>query len=171
MPTWTYRGSTPLIINRQSIASAATTAVLPLGTIVRAVSSVGEGEFIYWPLCASAAAGIMLTMKQSASGVASSAATANTANQGRPIGVAMCSGTGLYGFLQISGQAVIKKAAVKVNPAAKIFQSSTAGRITGATASGKQVLNAVATPSATVASTTSTVVVMLDRPFLQGQVV
>ena len=165
------------IIDRQSIASAASTAVVPVGTEIRAVdATLGEATFKYLPGCASTASttfvGTMVTYSIHASGQASTAATANTANQGRPVAVCMAKVlSGQYGWFQIVGQASIKKTAVKVSPASKIFQSATKGRITGATASGKQILNAVATPTATVASATSTVIVEINRPFLQGQVV
>lgn len=168
-----YRFTTPIVVGKPSgITSASTVPVVPVGTERLAVDSTrGEATFKYLAGCASAALGIMVTWKQSLSGVNSSAATANTANQGRPLAVAM--GTvpsGTYGWFQITGAAIIKKAAVRVSPSAKIFQSATAGRITGATASGKQIVNAIATPSATVTSATSTVIVQINRPFLQGNV-
>lgn len=169
-----YRFVDPLVVNApSSIVSASTTPVVPVGTERRAVDSTrGEGLFKYLPGCDSADAGIMVTWKQSLSGVNSSAATANTANQGRPLAVAMAAvPSRTYGWFQIAGFAIIKKTAVKVTAGSKIFQSATAGRITGAAVTGRQILNAVATPSATVASATSTVIVEINRPFLQGQVI
>lgn len=176
MATWKYSAEAR-IIDRQSIASAASTAVVPVFTEIRAVDATqGEATFKYLPGCASTATttavGTLVTFQQTASGAASTAATTNTANQGRPVAVVMAKVlSGQYGWFQIVGQATIKKAAVKVSPGSKIFQSSTKGRITGAAASGKQLLNVVATPKATVASATSTVTVEINRPFLQGQVI
>lgn len=169
-----YRFVNPLVVNKpSSIVSASTTPVVPVGTERQAVDSVlGEGTFKYLAGCTSAAVGIMVTWKQALSGQASSAATANTANQGRPLAVAMATvPAGTYGWFQVTGSAVIKKTAVKITPSAKIFQSATAGRLFGVATTGKQILNAIATPSATVASATSTVVVQINRPFLQGQII
>ena len=176
MPTWKYSAEAR-IIDRQSIVSASSTAVVPLGTEIRAVdATLGEATFKYLPGCTSTASttfvGTMVTYSIHASGQASTAATANTANQGRPLAVVMAKVlSGQYGWFQIVGQATIKKNATKVSPLSKVFQSSTKGRMTGTAASGKQILNAVATPTATVASATSTVIVEINRPFLQGQVI
>lgn len=168
-----YRFVDPMVVKNPSpIVSASTTPVVPVGTERRAVDSVlGEGTFKYLPGCGSAAVGIMVFYKQSLSGVASSGATPNTVSTGRPVAVAM--GTvpsGTYGWFQITGNAIIKKNATKVSPLSKVFQSSTAGRIagTGVTSAGKQIINAIATPSATVASATSTVIVEINRPSMAG---
>lgn len=164
-----YKFVEPLVVGKpSSIVSASTVPVVPVGSERRAVDSVyGEATFKYLPGCLSAAAGIMVVFKTNLSGVNSASATPNTASTGRPVAVGMATiPSGTYGWFQITGNAVIKKNATKVSPLSKVYQSSTAGRIagTGVTSAGKVIVNAVSTPTATVASATSTVIVQINRP-------
>lgn len=159
-----------VVKNPSAVTSASTAPVVPPGTERNAVDSVlGAATFKYMKGCASAAAGIMVVFKTSLSGVNSSSASPNTVSTGRPVGVAMAAvPSATYGWFQITGNAIIKKNATKVSPLAKVYQSSTAGRIagTGVSSAGKLILNAIATPSATVASATSTVIVQINRPVM-----
>lgn len=164
-----YRFVEPLVVrNPSSIVSGSTVPVVAVGTERRAVDSVlGEATFKYLKGCGSAAVGIMVFYKSSLSGVNSSAATPNTINTGRPVAVAMATIPATqHGWFQITGNAVIKKNATKVSPLSRVYQSSTAGRIagTGVSSAGKLIIGAIATPSATVASATSTVIVQINRP-------
>src|SRR5579885_2700990 len=130
-----------------------TAALFNTGIIVRGEdTTLGGGEFIYLAGVASTVVGSLVTYN--ASGLTT--LSPNTANNGAPVAVAMSANTSAtnFGWYQIAGIAVVKKTAVKVNPAVKVFQSGTAGRIQSAAASGKQIVNAISANAATVASAT-----------------
>jgi len=154
----------------QPIGLSSTVQNHPLGTIVRAYdSTLGQGEFIYLKGIASTVVGSLVTFDV-AGGI--TALSPNTANLGQPVAVAMSANVASqYGWYQISGPAVIKKTAVKVSPSVALFQSGTTGRVMPTVASGKEVLNCRSTNAATVASATSTISAIIDRPFLQGQAI
>lgn len=151
-----------------------TATAWPFGTIIRGmdVSSgkYGGGEFIYLPGVASTVAGSLVTYDPANK---TTTLAPNTANLAQPVAVALAAvaTTANFGWYQIAGNAVVKKTAAKVNPKVQIFLSSTAGRIQSTAASGKEILNARSTNTATVASATSTVNVLLNRPFAQGQTI
>jgi len=152
----------------QPIANTETTSKHPVGTKVRAWDPIyGEGEFIYLLGVASTVVGSMVTFN------AYTGATTlcpNTANLAQPVGVAMSANVASqYGWYQIKGAAVMKKTTVAVSPDVPIFVSATAGRIMPTVASGKQVLGARTANAATVVTTTSTVIVTIEYPHMQGQ--
>jgi hypothetical protein len=92
--------------------------------------------------------------------------TTSTKN-GNPIAVAMSANVaGQFGWYQIGGVAVIKKTAVKVNPSVLVYISATAGRVSSVSVLGQVLMNAKTVNAATVASATSTINVLIDRPFL-----
>ena len=132
------------------------TKLFPVGTIVAAVDPYfGMGEFMYVQFPASAAVAMGQVVVISGVGaVAMSAAVApTTANTGRPIGVCVTSVTSQayiqYGWVQISGNAVIKAAASVAAGTTFGIDSSTAGSV-NANSAGRQVLGAVsAAPSTT----------------------
>lgn len=165
------------IMPKQSIASAysaASVGLAPLrpGTRVRAIDpTLGGGDFIYLPMIASMVVGSLITFRESASGVFTTAMVPNTAALAQPVAVAMVAGAAAnYGFFQIAGTATIKKSAVKINPNVALYISSTTGRVQSAAACGKQVLGVRSSNSATVASATSTVTVTINYPHMQGQI-
>ncbi|XUM19755.1 hypothetical protein ACRAVF_19000 [Bradyrhizobium oligotrophicum S58] len=139
-----------------------------LGKIVKAVHpTYGEGEFIYAKGVASTLVGSLVTYNSLAP---STTLAPNTANLDAPVAVAMSVCTaGNYGWYQIAGLATILKTAVKVSPSVPLFLSATAGRVMSTVASGKQIMNAISNNAATVASATSTIVALIQRPFAQGQ--
>lgn len=166
------------IPNISAVSDSSAPAVTP-GTIVRAEDPIyGAGEFIYLPVLSAQIVGSLVNY-DSGSGVGVSGSPTitlnpNTANLARPVAVSMAantSGTTKYGWFCIQGTVPVKKTAVKVNPKVAMFQSATAGRIFPTTASGKQVLGARSMNTATVASATSTVLLEVNRPHMQGQVV
>lgn len=142
----------------------------PLGSIIRAYdASLGEGEFIYLEGVASTVLGSLVVYNNSAG---TTTLAPNTAHLAEPVAVAMSACTAAnFGWYQIGGIATLKKTAVKVSPNVPIFLSGTAGRIFPTATSGKQILNAITVNAATVASATSTVLVQINRPFAQGQVI
>jgi hypothetical protein len=141
-----------------------------IGSIRKAADpTLGEGEFIYLPGVASTVVGSLVVYNPL---TPSTTLAPSTSNLGQPVAVAMSVCTaGMFGWYQIAGVAVIKKTAVKVNPNVAIFLSATAGRVMPTVASGKEILNARTVNAATVASATSTIQVLLQRPFAEGQVI
>src|SRR6185437_8862795 len=141
----------------------------PLGTIVRAYdATLGEGEFIYLLGVASTAVGNVVNYNTT---TYQTVLSPNTANNDDPVAVAMSANVaGQYGWYQITGLATALKTAVQVLPGAKIYQSATAGRWMPTSAAGKESLGARAANLATVTSTTSTIVVLINRPSGQGQI-
>lgn len=158
------------IMPKQAIASVASTAAVPVGTIVRAKdSNLGEGEFIYLPTNASMAIGNLVIWRQGAStALNTNVKVPSVANQAGPVAVAM--GTGVastFGWFQIAGTAPVLKSAVIISANKPVFISTTAGRIRAILSAGRQVLG-FTTGATTAVSATSTVVCTFNRPFMQG---
>lgn len=163
-----YVPTTPLL-GIQAIADTSTTANHPLGTIVTAYDpTYGAGEFIYLEGVANTVVGLVVSYNTTSF---QTALSANTANLTTPIAVAMSANVAdQYGWYQIAGVAVVKKTAVAVAPAVALYQSGTTGRLMSTVATNKQVQNAVSANTATVASATSTVNVLINRPAMQGAI-
>jgi len=150
-------------------------AVIPsppatLGMVCRAVDpTFGEGEFILLVGVASTVVGSLVTYNAT---TYQTALSPNTANIAGPVAVAMSANlAGTFGWYQIGGLATVKKTAVVVNPQVAVFQSATTGRVMSTVASGKQIVGARSANLASVLAATSTVVVEINRPFMQGQVI
>jgi hypothetical protein len=76
---------------------------------------------------------------------------------------------GTFGWYQIEGTAVaVKSTSTKFNATVALGVFST-GKV-GATGSGKEILGARTANAATVASATTTVNVVMNRPHLQGRI-
>lgn len=165
----TWRISSP-VAGTQLIASNSTVKNHPLGTIVQAIDpTYGAGEFIYLLGVASTVVGLVVTYSPS---TFLTAHVPNTANLGQPVAVAMAATVASeYGWYQIGGVAVVKKTNVSWEPSKAAFISGTAGRLMDTVASGKQILGARSANVATVTTTTSTVLVSLNRPHAQGQAI
>lgn len=155
-----------------AIADTSTTQGAPaLGTVVRAVDpTYGEGEFIYLLGVADTVVGSMV--KYNATTYQTELVTvANGKNKGVPVAIAMSANVASqYGWYQISGNAVIKKTSVAVTPQVPVFISATSGRIKVLASAGQQILGAQTANLTTIVTTTSTVVVTIDRPHTQGQI-
>ncbi len=149
--------------------SAIPTPPATLGQVVRAFDpTYGEGEFILLVGVASTAVGSLVSYNATTYQTTLSADTANLAG---PVAVAMSACTAaLFGWYQIGGLAVIKKTAVSTSAQVPVFQSATASQIMATAAAGKQILGARSANLATVTSTTSTVIVSINRPHKQGAV-
>lgn len=150
--------------------SAIPTPPHTLGMVARAFDPVyGEGEFILLVGVASTEVGSLVSYNAT---TYQTALAANTANLAGPVAVAMsANGAGSFGWYQVGGLAVCKKTAVAVSPQVAIYQSATTGRIMPTVATGKQVLGARSANLATVASGVSTVIVSINRPHKQGQII
>lgn len=155
----------------QPIENTETTQKHVLGTTVQAWDATyGEGEFIY--LLGVTGTVVGMVAKYNATTYQTALITvANGKNKGVPVAVAMSANVGSqYGWYQISGNAVVKKTTVAVTPGVPIFISATDGRIKVLASAGQQILGAQTANLATVVTTTSTVVVTINRPSTQGQI-
>lgn len=164
-----YTISSPSL-GRPKIDAVDETAIVPVGTVVQGVDpTYGAGEFVYLKGVTSTVVGSMLTYAPS---TYQTALSPNTANLGQPVAIAMAATTtaAKYHWGQIGGVAVVKKTAVAVSPNVTLHQSATTGRVMATSASGKQILGARSANVASVTSTTSTVLVSLNRPHMQGRV-
>lgn len=152
-------------------STVVTKALVPLGTIVRAVDpTYGEGEFIRLLGVASTVVGSLVKYNATTWQTALTTVT-NAKNKGVPVAVAMSACVaGEHGWYQISGLAVIKKTTVAVNPGVPIYLAAdaTPGRFKVAASIGQQILGAQTANLATVVTTTSTVVVAINRPHTHG---
>jgi hypothetical protein len=151
------------------ITSTSSTELVPVGTVVRATDpTYGEGEFIYLKGSAGVVAGLLVYYYDNAAADAVKlTTTSGVVDGGSSVAVAMAAITAaLYGWFQISGNAVVLKTATKIDPAStfKVYLSGTAGRVMPTSVAGRQVLGARFPATATVTTTTSTCVVTLNRP-------
>jgi hypothetical protein len=166
-------GLLQIAVTDPGITTANGTAAIPtppavLGQIERAFDpTYGAGEFILLVGVASTAVGSLVTYDGT---TYQTTLCATTSNQARPVAVAMsANGAGSFGWYQIEGTAVVTKTTgAKVNPTVAIGVVST-GKV-GASASGKEILGARSANAATVASATTTVNVVVNRPHLQGRI-
>jgi len=142
-----------------------------LGEIIRAIDpTLGGGEFIYLYGVANTITGSLVTYDP-VNGTTTLSATSGN-NLDKPLAVAMSACvSGYYGWYQIAGAAVIKKGAVSVSPGVPLYLSTvTAGRVTSLASPGRQLVNCIAVNAATVASATSTITALMQRPFAQGAI-
>ena len=153
----------------QPIANTETTQKHVLGTIVRGYDDTyGEGEFVYLLGVASTIVGSLVRWNATTH---QTTLVVNTAVQVCPVAVAMSANVASqYGWYQVYGNAVIKKTTVAVSPNVPVFLSTTAGRIKVAASAGLQVVGARTANLTTIVTTTSTVVVTINRPHLQSQI-
>lgn len=156
-------------VGAQPIADNSTTKNHPLGTIVKGWDpTYGEGEFIYLLGVASTIVGSMVRWNATTH---QTTLVVNTTVQNCPIGFAMAATVASqYGWYQIAGLAVAKKTAVTVSPTVNVFISATAGRVKVLASAGLQVTQCRSANLTTVTSTTSTVILAINRPALQSQI-
>ena len=157
------------VMGYPAITAVSSTRGVPAGgEIVRARDSTyGVGEFIYLLGVASTLVGSAVTYNATTWQTALSP-TANTGNSS-PLAVAMAANAGgQWGWYQVTGLAVIKKTAVAIAPQVQLAVSGTAGRLYATYSTGKGIEGAKSANLATVASATSTVVVLLSRPSIEA---
>ena len=148
--------------------SAIPTPPTVLGQVERAFDpTYGAGEFILLVGVASTTIGSLVTYDGT---TYQTTLAAVTSNQARPVAVAMSACTaGLFGWYQIEGTAVVSKSTSSNFAATVALGIKSVGKV-GATSSGKEILGARTANTATVASATTTVTVVMNRPHLQGRV-
>lgn len=149
---------------KQSVASTASTAAVPVGTIARAKDpSLGEGEFIYLRTTASVTVGGLVTWYTRSLGTVVTTMTPNTASNGVSIGVGMVAGVATtYAWFQISGSALVKKMASICAINVRVYQGATTGRVRALTSTGKTFLGMRSAGSSS--ATASTVLCTFNRP-------
>lgn len=168
--TWTFAEPE---LGLQPILTTSTTKLHPLGKVANAYSSdtttyYGQGEFIYLATVDNTTIGLLVTY-DSLSPTVATVLSPTAGSTGRPVAVAMnAASVGSFAWYQIGGTAIIKKTAVKVNPAVALFQSGTAGRVMSTVSSGKQFAGMRSVNAATVASATSTITAIINRPAFQA---
>lgn len=146
-----------------------------LGDIQKAADpTYGVGEFIYLAGCANTLAGLAVYYDVYTS-LTSLGSTSGVLNRGAPMAIAMSANLlGFGGWYQIGGAAIVLKTAVKVDPALatgmNVHLSATAGRVMQTSVASRQVLGARFATAVTVTSTTSTAIVTLARPIMQGRI-
>lgn len=154
----------------QPIALNSTVQKHVLGTMVRANDpTYGEGEFIYLLGAANTTIGLMVTYSAT---TYQTVLSPDTAGIGNAFAFAMAATVASeYGWYQISGLAVAKKTNVSWEPQKAVYQSATTGRVMDTVASGKQVAGARSANLTTVTTTTSTIVLQINRPHNTGVII
>lgn len=159
-------------LTASSVSSGSTTTIptppaVP-GQIVKGFDPVyGMGEFILLKGVASTAVGSLVIYNTTSY---TTTLCPVTANLGSPVAISMTANTSSsnWSWYQIEGVAVVAKSAVVLATNVAIGVSSI-GKV-GASASGKQILGARTANTASVVSATTTVLVILNRPHLQGRI-
>jgi hypothetical protein len=150
-------------------SSTVPTSPMYPGMVVQAQDpTFGMGEFILLKGVASTAVGSLVVYNTSSF---TTTLCPVTANLGQPVAVAMSANTSSsnWGWYQISGVATVAKSTgIAIAPNVALGINSTAK--VGASASGKQILGARTANAATVASATTTISVVMNRPHMQGRV-
>lgn len=143
-----------------------------LGMVVRAFDpTLGEGEFILLLGVASTVVGSLVIYD---SATYQTTLCPSTANLARPVAVAMsANGATTFGWYQIGGSAtVLKQTNHQIAANLAVGISSSTGRIVASSSAGagKEIQGARKTTTGTVASATTTCVITINRPHMQGRV-
>jgi hypothetical protein len=157
---------TPVAVSSGSTTTIPSPPAVP-GQIVKGFDPVyGMGEFILLKGVASTAVGSLVIFNTTNY---TTTLCPVTANLGQPVAISMTANTSSsnWSWYQIEGVAIVAKSAVVLAANVAIAVSST-GKV-GANSSGKQILGARTANTASVASATTTVQVILNRPHLQGR--
>lgn len=145
----------------QPIASNSTVKKHPLGTIVRATDeTLGQAEFIYLTGVTSNAVGMLVNYDDAFTAALDTGAVTGPS---RPIGVSMSAFVGSeYGWAQISGNAVAKKAnSVSFADGAGLGSAS---GLAVAVATGTILQSAIVRTVASAKSDVVTVAIFINRP-------
>lgn len=142
-----------------------------LGMIEKAFDpTFGMGEFIMLLGVAGTSIGALVTYD---SATYQTALCPSTANLARSVAVAMSAATAVqFGWYQISGSAtVLKQTNHQIAANLAVGISSSAGKIVASTSAGngKEIQNARKTTTGTAASASTTCVIIIDRPHMQGR--
>lgn len=143
-----------------------------LGQTVRAFDpTYGEGEFIFLLGVAGTAVGSLVIYD---SQTYQTTLCPSTANLARPVAVAMSATTATtWGWYQISGSAVVlKQTNHQIASNLAVGVSSSAGKIVASSSAGagKEIQAARKTTSGTASSASTTCVIVINRPHMQGRI-
>lgn len=143
-----------------------------LGCTLRAFDpTLGEGEFILLLGVAGTAIGSLVTYDAT---TYQTALCPSTANLARPVAVAMSANLATtFGWYQIAGSAtVLKQVNHQIAANLAVGISSSAGKIVASSSAGagKEIEGARKTATGTVASATTTCVIVIARPTMQGRI-
>jgi hypothetical protein len=155
-------------IGVQPISDTSTTQQHELGKIVHAKDGTyGGGEFIYLKGVASTVVGSLVTYDPY---LATTTLAPATGGKG-PVAVSMSANVASqYGWYQITGAAAVKAPNAMTAGAEVFMLAATPGSVDDAQVNGEQVVNA--TVSVTTGTPSSGLgLIIINRPFLQGQVV
>lgn len=162
-------------IGTQDLATVDTTKAVPLGTVIRCVDPVyGEGQAIYLAIPTSTAIAAGLLVYASASLRATAVPVVSTSKKtGRSVYVALAAVASdasnvQYAWFLKKGITTVLKTAVAVAADSAVYISTTAGRFYVTASAGAQIVGARTANSASVTTTTSTVLVQIDNPVLTG---
>lgn len=159
---------TDQLAGSQAVADTSTTQKHPLGTVVRGVDpTYGAAEFIYLKGVASTVVGSVVTYNTTSFATALAAVGTNLP---QPIAIAMSANVASqYGWYQVSGIAVAKKAAGTSLAANAVVGVKTIGLV-AATGTGKEVQGALVAAVASAKSDVTTVSLVVNRPHMQGRI-
>lgn len=143
-----------------------------LGGMVRAFDpTLGEGEFILLLGVAGTAVGALVIYDAT---TYQTTLCPSTANLARPVAVAMSANlAATFGWYQIAGSAtVLKQTNHQIAANLAVGISSSAGKIVASSSAGagKEIEGARKTATGTVASATTTCVIVIARPTMQGRI-
>lgn len=143
-----------------------------LGQVVRAFdATLGEGEFILLQGVAGTAVGAVVIWD---SATYQTTLCPSTAVLARPVGVAMSANlAATFGWYQIGGSATaLKQTNHQIAANLAVGISSSAGKIVASSSAGagKEIQGARKTTTGTVASATTTCVITINRPHMQGRI-
>lgn len=152
----------------QNIDETSTTKKHALGTIVRMKhATYGAAEFIYLLGIASTVVGSPVTYSL-VTWITALAAVGT--NKPQPLAFAMsANGAAAYGWYQISGHTIAKKAVGTSLAAGAAVGVKTVGLI-AASGTGKEIFGALVAVVASAKSDVSTVALITNRPHMQGRV-
>jgi hypothetical protein len=165
-----YSPTTPLL-GIQPIAVTSTTQNHPLGYQVDGYDpTFGSGSFVYLEGVGSTVVGSVVSYNQLAGTTTLAAEAAHITD---PIAVAMSANiASQFGWYQVRGAAVVTRVTgIKTSPGVDLYVSATAGSLTSAVVTGKQVLNLISINAATVASATTTITAQIAYPTSQGEII
>jgi hypothetical protein len=148
-----------------------TAAQAALGTKIDGYhETLGGGEFIYLLGAANTVVGSVVIYNATTFQTVLALGSTHK-NSGAPVAVAMAATlAGQFGWYQIGGNATVKKTAVAVAPQVPVMLSATGGRVKVLTSAGFMIVGARSANLTTTTSTTSTVIVTINRPHIQGQI-
>lgn len=143
-----------------------------LGQVVRAFDpTLGEGEFILLLGVAGTAVGACVIWDST---TYQTTLCPSTANLARPVAWAMSANlAATFGWYQVTGSVTaLKQTNHQIAANLAVGMSSSAGKIVASSSAGagKEIQGARKTATGTAASASTTVVIIVDRPAMQGRV-